>query len=358
MTNQNEKTEHVILARAVIDAVMDPIFVLDKNDLILDSNQAACQLCASTREKLTGSPARSLFRDWPDGIVAALDFPEAETEIELPLRRRFYRISVVSGARHGESSWKILTFNDITGERQLTHELEDINNNLERIVLARTESLQAEIERRTSAERDLQQLNREMATTQRELLRTLSSVVESRSSETAHHVTRVAELSRMLAEHSGMNPADIDILVEAAPMHDIGKIGVPDAILTKPGLLTNIEREVMKTHTQIGYEILRHSDRSLLKTAAVIAHEHHERWDGKGYPRGIEKEAISLNGRILAICDVFDALITPRVYKAAWEPDRVHELFVSEKEKAFDPELCSLLLCHFDQALTINAAWQ
>ncbi|MBU0936433.1 MAG: HD domain-containing protein [Spirochaetes bacterium] len=356
-----DNIQNTIISRAVMDAVMDPIFVLRADDHIIDCNAAACSLLEMDLTDIRNQQARQLFAQWPDGIIAALDFPEAETEIELRQRRqRSYRITVVSGHKdhEREDGWKILMFNDITGERQLTRELSDMNENLEQIVLARTESLQAEIERRREAEAGLQEVNREMATTQRELLLTLSSVVESRSRETANHVARVAELARMLGNLHGLPPEDTDILAAAAPMHDVGKIAVPDAILCKPGPLTSEERALMQKHSTTGYEILHRSERPLLRAAAVIAHEHHERWDGFGYPRGISGEKIALSGRIVAICDVFDALVNPRVYKAAWPIRQVIEQFHKDSGTAFDPDLTRLLLSNIDQAVAINDLWQ
>ncbi|GAB4259933.1 MAG: hypothetical protein Kow0092_08470 [Deferrisomatales bacterium] len=133
----------------------------------------------------------------------------------------------------------------------------------------------------------------------------------------------------------------------------MGKIAVPDAILNKPGKLTAEEFEQMKRHTEVGYAILRHSTRELLRAAAVVAHEHHERWDGTGYPRGLRGEEIHIYGRITALADVFDALVSPRTYKPAFAPDRVARILAEARGAQFDPRLVDLFLRHADEFLAL-----
>jgi len=137
-------------------------------------------------------------------------------------------------------------------------------------------------------------------------------------------------------------------------MHDIGKVGIPDAILNKPGKLDPDEWTIMQTHAQLGYEMLKHSSRSILKAAAIVAHEHHEKWNGKGYPRGLKEQEIHIYGRITAIADVFDALGSDRCYKKGWELERILDYFKAEREVSFDPTLVDLLLHHIDQFLEIR----
>ncbi|NJB66519.1 response regulator RpfG family c-di-GMP phosphodiesterase [Desulfobaculum xiamenense] len=200
-------------------------------------------------------------------------------------------------------------------------------------------------------------LNREIISTQKELIFTLGDVVESRSHETANHVRRVAEYSRFLALAYGLDEKEAELLRLASPMHDVGKIGIPDAILLKPGRLTTEEFEVMKSHTVLGYQILRSSSRKIIRSAAVVALQHHERWDGKGYPEGLKGEDIHVFGRITAITDVFDALATPRVYKAAWDLERIVELVRHERGGLFEPALADLLLGNLDDILKIRDAY-
>ena len=345
--------------RAVMDTLLDPVFVLDKGEAVVDCNAAASTLLGAHPGDLTGRPARELFADWPSSVVAALAFSEAETELDLPDRdgstRRSYRITVASSpARDRSVDWKLLVFNDITGQKSDARDMASTNEELEFWVRQRTAALRLEVAQRTSAEERLRELNEEITKTQREILWTLSEVVENRSRETAYHVVRVGEYARLLAQGYGLSSEEVEIITAAAPMHDVGKIAIPDAILSKPGQLTEDEREQMKRHTTVGREILGSSQRPLLRAAAIIAHEHHERWDGKGYPLGTSGDDISLSGRIVSLCDVFDALYTKRVYKEAWPLDRVLELFRAESGKAFEPRLVDIFFERIDDILVVT----
>ena len=179
----------------------------------------------------------------------------------------------------------------------------------------------------------------EIKLTQREIILTLAETGEMRSKETGNHVKRVAEYSRILAESYGLEPEQINLLKDASPMHDIGKIAIPDSILLKPGRLTDEERAVMQSHTTLGYEMLKHSERELLKAAVIVAYQHHEKWDGSGYPRGLKGENIHIYGRLTAIADVFDALICKRVYKNPWPADKIIAMFAESSGKDFDPQV-------------------
>ncbi|HCY86388.1 MAG TPA: hypothetical protein DHV36_14730, partial [Desulfobacteraceae bacterium] len=196
-------------------------------------------------------------------------------------------------------------------------------------------------------------LQEEIENTQREIIFTLAETAELRSKETGYHVKRVAEYSLLLARLSGMAKTEAEILKLASPLHDIGKIAIPDAILLKPGRLTEAEIMVMKTHTQLGYDMLKHSGRRLIKTAAIVALEHHEKWDGNGYPRGLAGEDIHIYGRITAIADVFDALSVSRVYKEAWPLEKIVATFKAERGRHFDPNLVDLFLSNLDRVMEI-----
>lgn len=189
---------------------------------------------------------------------------------------------------------------------------------------------------------------------QKELIYRLGEVVESRSNETGYHVKRVAFYSALLAELVGLPDTEIELIKSASPLHDIGKIAIPDAILNKPGKLEGEEWEEMKTHALKGYNILNGAGLALLDVAAIIALNHHEKWDGSGYPQGLEKNDIHLYGRITAIADVFDALGSERCYKKAWPLEKILELFEREKGKHFDPRLISLFMANLDRFLEIR----
>jgi response regulator RpfG family c-di-GMP phosphodiesterase len=201
-------------------------------------------------------------------------------------------------------------------------------------------------------------LQEEIEATQRETIFTFAEFGELRSKETGQHVKRVAEFSHLFAIKSGMSADKAELLKLAAPMHDIGKIAIPDSILHKPGKLTPEEWTEMKTHTTLGYEILKHSERRLLKAAAIVANEHHEKWDGSGYPNGIKGEKIHVYGRITAMADVFDALCNSRVYKPAWELDRIISLFKAEKGLQFEPKLVQVFLQNIDELVKIKETYK
>jgi response regulator RpfG family c-di-GMP phosphodiesterase len=189
-------------------------------------------------------------------------------------------------------------------------------------------------------------LNQELEDTQREIILTLGSVAEFRSMEVGHHLNRVAEYTCLLAEALGLPAAEVEKLRLAAPLHDIGKIAIPDQILLKPGPLTDDEFREVQRHCDIGHRILSRSRREVLQAAAIIAHQHQERWDGSGYPRGLKGEAIHLYGRLTAIADVFDALSTARCYKAAWPFPKVLEYIGGQRGGHFEPRLVDLFLAH------------
>lgn len=190
--------------------------------------------------------------------------------------------------------------------------------------------------------------------TQKEMIYLMSEAVEKRSKETGNHIKRVASYSRLLALAYGLSEEEAYVLEFSSPMHDIGKIGIPDAILNKPGKLDTAEFEKMKLHAQYGYEILSASPRGMLKAAATVAHEHHEKWDGSGYPKGLKGEEIHIFGRITAVADVFDALGSDRCYKKAWKIEDILEHFKAQSGKHFDPRLVHLLLENIDEVLQIR----
>jgi PAS domain S-box-containing protein len=200
-------------------------------------------------------------------------------------------------------------------------------------------------------------LREEIISSQKEILHTLGELGEWRSQETGEHVQRVSLFSEVLAKAYGCDEKESDLLKMASPMHDIGKVIIPDAILLKPGKLTPDEFETMKNHTVYGWEIFNKSQHDLLKAAARISYEHHEKWDGTGYPRGLKGEDIHIFGRITAVADVFDALSHDRVYKKAWSVEETLEFIQKESGKAFDPKIVELLLENIEQILEIKKTY-
>lgn len=197
-------------------------------------------------------------------------------------------------------------------------------------------------------------MNIEIEETQKEILYILGEVTEARSEETGNHVQRVSKYAKILAEKYGLSNRDVMLVTMASPIHDIGKVAISDKILMKPGKLTPSEFEIVKKHTTVGYNILKNSKRDVLKSAAIIAHEHHERYDGKGYPQGLKGEEIHIFGRIVAVADVFDALGSERVYKKPWVINDILAYFKEERGKHFDPKLVDILFEHLDEFLEIR----
>ncbi|MES2684798.1 MAG: HD domain-containing phosphohydrolase [Pseudomonadota bacterium] len=198
------------------------------------------------------------------------------------------------------------------------------------------------------------QLHQQVNKTQRELIVMLSEAIEKRSRETGNHVRRVGEYSRLFGQLWGMDEDECETLLIAAPLHDAGKIAIPDAILNKPGRLTDEEFIIMRTHAMLGGQMFEGHGLPVLKAAAILAGQHHERWDGQGYPLRIAGEAIHIYGRIVAVADVFDALGSDRCYKKAWDMESILAYMRAESGKQFDPVLIQLLMDNLDDFLAIR----
>lgn len=190
----------------------------------------------------------------------------------------------------------------------------------------------------------------ELEHTQRELIQLLTELMESTSDETGKHIKRVSDICATLARfHPALSAEDEEVLRHASPMHDIGKMTVPHDILHKPARYTDDEFDMMKAHTTNAYNLLKNSQRRLFRSAAIIAHEHHEKWNGTGYPRGLKGDEIHIYGRIVALADVFDALTHKRCYKEAWGMEDALNYIKQERGKHFDPELVDIFIDHFDE---------
>ena len=199
-------------------------------------------------------------------------------------------------------------------------------------------------------------LNQEIEGTQKEIIYTLGELAEMRSLETGNHVRRVAEYSRLLAEKHGLSQREVEVIRLASSMHDVGKVAIPDAILNKTGPLSPAEFEIMKTHTIRAQEIMGLSDREIIKTAIVIALQHHEKFDGSGYPKGLKGEDIQISARITALADVFDALGNDRSYREAWEMKDILDLIRRERGAHFDPVLVDIFFENIDTILAIRTS--
>ncbi|MEZ7492594.1 two-component system response regulator [Pseudoalteromonas distincta] len=191
-----------------------------------------------------------------------------------------------------------------------------------------------------------------------DLVERLGRAAEYKDTDTGEHIVRMSQYSKVLALALGMDEQRAELLRQAAPMHDVGKIGIPDAILLKPGMLTSEEFDHMKEHATIGAQILANSSSPLLQLAHTLAIEHHEKWDGSGYPNGIKGEEISVEGRIVAIADVFDALTSKRPYKEAWSVEKTVLHMQEQAGTHFDPALIELLVKNLDDIIAIKNANQ
>lgn len=257
-------------------------------------------------------------------------------------------------------------------ENKLLEELEDLKINFSRTVdklakdLQRQNKIMERSDKRQQKEYDelqiklqeVKELSKEIEETQREVVFTMGAIGESRSKETGNHVKRVAQYSYILAKHYGLSERECEMIKQASPMHDIGKVAIPDAILNKPGRFDEAERKIMDTHAELGYEMLKYSSRPLLKMAATVAYEHHEKYNGTGYPNQLKGEEIHIYGRITALADVFDALGSTRVYKEAWDDEKIFKMFKEERGAHFDPKLIDIFFEHLDEFLEIRDSLQ
>ena len=248
-----------------------------------------------------------------------------------------------------------------THENKLIAEIEFLQENFTQTTdklikdVKRQDKIMSRSDKRQQKEYDeLMALKIEIEETQREVVFTMGAIGESRSKETGNHVKRVAEYTYLLAKHYGLPEKECDMLKQASPMHDIGKVAIPDAVLNKPGRFNDEERAIMDTHAQLGYDMLQSSNRPLLKMASIVAYEHHEKWNGKGYPNQTSREEIHIYGRITALADVFDALGSARVYKPAWNDEKIFNLFKEERGEHFDPKLVDIFFNHLDEFLEIR----
>ncbi|MCB9496935.1 MAG: HD domain-containing protein [Fibrobacteria bacterium] len=202
------------------------------------------------------------------------------------------------------------------------------------------------------------QLDLDLKKAHQETLFRLSSAAEYRDKETSNHIKRMSHFSRILARDAGLTRDQVDMIFCSSPMHDVGKIGIPDHILQKPGKLTPEERVIMESHAVIGAHILKDSEVPVVRQAALVALTHHEKWDGTGYPRRLAGEAIPLEGRIVALADVYDALSSRRCYKEPWSEDRVQSFLVDQRGLHFDPALVDLFLAGMSEIRQIQSLYQ
>jgi putative two-component system response regulator len=243
----------------------------------------------------------------------------------------------------------IINVGNALRRRSLEIENRSHRERLEQTVLDRTSALRDTIAQLESSESELRRLREET-------IRRLSWAAEFRNQETGEHIVRMSLYCALLARLAGLDADRAELIRIASPMHDVGKIGIPDRILLKPGRLTEDERRVMEAHTEMGHRILAGSGVELLDLAATMALTHHERIDGTGYPGRLADEAIPIEGRICAVADVFDALTSDRVYRKAFQPDEARQVMAEGRGTQFDAHLLDLFFGAFDDVLAIRRA--
>jgi len=297
----------------------------DKSGIITYTNEKFCDISGYSRKELIGKPHKIVRH--PD--MSKSTFKELWQTI---LAKKAWSGIIKNRTKNGGYYIVEATINPILNHKGEIEEFIAIRNDIT----------------------DVAKLNDDLEHTQEELLFRIGEIEETRSSETGFHIKRVAKYSQLLAKLYGLEEKDIRYLTVASPMHDIGKVGIPDGILQKPGKLNDDEWNIMKTHVDIGYKLFRDSDKPLLKAASIIAYEHHEKYDGSGYPRGIKGEKIHIYGRITALADVFDALGSDRCYKKAWDEERIFALLRAERGRHFDPKLVDIFFEHLDKFLYIR----
>jgi len=272
-----------------------------------------------------------------DGFQVMEQLASANTDDYLP-------ILVLTGQLDRETRNRALAAGAkdfITKPFDRTEVVNRIDNILEVRALYNERGNQAKLLEKIVKERtsELMDRNRELENTRLDIIRRLGRAAEYRDNETGMHVIRMSESCRRLALAIGLDDEFAQRILQASPMHDVGKIGIPDQILLKPGKLDPAEWEIMKTHAEIGADILGDYKSDLMQMARIIALTHHEKWDGTGYPNGLSGDAIPLEGRISAICDVFDALTSVRPYKKAWTIAEANAYIDENSGRHFDPEM-------------------
>jgi putative two-component system response regulator len=233
---------------------------------------------------------------------------------------------------------------------ELEQENASYRMHLEELVEERTADLRAALEKVARSERLLR-------SSSDELVQALSQAIEGRDIETGQHIARMSRYTTLLARATGFDDDECEQIRLASPMHDVGKIGIADGILFKPGVLTDAEYGVIQQHANLGYDILAKSELPLLRLAATIARTHHERWDGGGYPFGLAGEEIPIEGRMTAVADVFDALVSRRVYKPAMPLEQALDIMRKGRGTQFDPELLDAFLDQLEAIEVIRSEY-
>lgn len=332
MLLNNIKEDSKIL---IVDDMEDNIYILE--GILQESGYKSFKSTIDSRKVI------SIYAEYqPDLVLLDLEMPyftgfevmrmlkEVEHDSYIPvivLTARSERETRIKALEAGARDFVVKPFDEVEVETRIRNQLEVrlLHNQIKN----QNVILEQKVKERT----------RELAHTRREVIYRLGIAAEFRDNETGDHILRMSKMCEKLALGIGLGKEMADLMLNGSPMHDIGKIGIPDSILLKPGALNDEEWVVMKKHTEIGGQILSGDTSSLLTTARIIAISHHEKWDGTGYPKGLKGDAIPIEGRIAAIADVFDALTSKRPYKEPWSIEDAVKEINSKSGKHFDPAL-------------------
>jgi putative two-component system response regulator len=324
--------------QAAIDRAPVPIYVKDLDRRYLLANQA-------THELVGLEPGEMLGRSDPELLPADVELHVRESDMRVLRRNEPCEGEETVGAADREQTFLSVKFPFLDEEGNLAG-ITGVSVD----ITAQHEAEQLQRDLATVRERAVEELR----SSRQETVERLARAIELHDPEAGRHANRIARISSYLASQLGLDDEQILLLRTAAPMHDVGKIAVADAILLKPGSLTPEERSLMERHTEVGHQILTDSESELLRMAARIALTHHEWFDGSGYPRGLAGEEIPIEGRIVAVADVFDALLSDRPYRKAMSPDEAVELIRTGRGTQFDPEVVDVLLEHIEDAQALR----
>lgn len=324
--------------RDITWALGEGVIVFDRQRVITFANPEAERLLGWSRGKLAGKASGDVFPAFQPGEVYQAGegfFPRIDGT-KLPVA--YVSTPIVEGE---QVTGCVTAFSDITERKQAEEEL----RRLHQAVRHQNRFLEEKVRERT----------KELQDSRLEVIHRLGRAAEYRDNDTGLHTIRMSRYAAALGRAAGMTEAECELLLHASPLHDVGKIAIPDRILLKPGKLDPDEWEVMKTHAAIGAELLAGSRSELMQMAETIALTHHEKWDGSGYPRGLKGEEIPLVGRICALCDVFDALTSERPYKKAWSVPEAMAEIERGSGTHFDPRLVELFKQILPEIMEIRA---
>ncbi len=323
----------------LMDAAPVPMYVKDRERRYMIANRVAHEVAGLKPNELFGLSDKDIMPPEAEAIAAASDlrileegktYTEEETLVVGPEEKTFLTVKFP----YLDDQGQIVGISGISTDISDKKRAEELREELTVAQLRAIEELRA---------------------SRQETVERLTRAIEMHDEETGRHVNRMASTAAFLGSQLGMDHEEVNLLRTAAPMHDVGKVATPDEILRKEGPLTPDERKEMQRHTTVGYEILNGSDSDLLRLAASVALTHHERWDGSGYPSGLEGEEIPLEGRIVAVADAFDAMLSDRCYRPALATAEAIDTIASESGTHFDSRIVDILLSHRDEALALRS---